>query len=488
MFQRRIWAPTLVVFVSACTSIPPDRGMGEVSELLNSRSGITFSENATGEAKGTDPVSDWLADELTADAAVRIALVNNPRLRLAYARLGIAAVDLYDAARLSNPRVSFSMLDSSASGAAAQLTLGLVQNFADLILLQPRKRLATADAERIKFIVAADLFSFSQDVIGAYFKYLAAEQNAVLRDLTAETSELTAALAQQYFVSGNINRLAFNLFESEAAKTQLTAAKAAADLAAARISLNQLLGLTSTRPWRARAGLPFPVTHEDGLPSLQNLALTQRLDLKAATLAVVRNDNALEMAQRYRYLGDFEAGVEYEHETEHSRLLGPTFALELPIFNQGDGQILRAQAILEHDQAALAALEVAINNGIALAHNQVMSARHRFEVLQTRFVPAHQSIVARTQELQTYMIVSPFELLRAKQNEYDAFAGSIDSLRDYWLARTELSREVGAHLPSTIIESEKRLDIGALLQPKSTDHLHNQSTLGDPTHVMGEHE
>ena len=46
------------------------------------------------------------------------------------------------------------------------------------------------------------------------------------------------------------------------------------------------------------------------------------------------------------------------------------------------------------------------------------------------------------------MIVSPFDTLRAKNAEYDAYAGYIEALRDYWLAQVALAREIGTGLPA----------------------------------------
>ncbi len=41
-----------------------------------------------------------------------------------------------------------------------------------------------------------------------------------------------------------------------------------------------------------------------------------------------------------------------------------------------------------------------------------------------------------------------FELIQAKRQEYDAYQSYLEAIRDYWLARTDLLRAVGARLPS----------------------------------------
>ena len=193
------WASIMVLFASGCAGIPPDRGINDVSKMLSERGGDAFVEIKGLETGSASPVSRWLDDELSPETAVRIALVNNPRLQAAYADLGIAAAAVYDAGRPSNPRVSFAALDSSATGAVTRLALGLAQNITDLILLNPRKRLAAAEAERVKYAVGTDLFNFAEDVVVAYFSYLGAEQTATARALAAQASALSAAVGSSIF-------------------------------------------------------------------------------------------------------------------------------------------------------------------------------------------------------------------------------------------------------------------------------------------------
>jgi len=467
-------APFIAALLGACAAIPPDRGLADVQQLVDTRSGAdaSFSQD---EASIAAYVDEMAARELSASGAVNIALVNNPQLRIAYARLGLVAADVYDAARLSNPRLSVAFMPSNASGEASQITAGLVQNFAELILLKPRKALAASAAEYEKFTVAAELFNLAQDVRRAYIDAVAAAQTAELRALTARATGLSAALAQRYFEAGNINRLELSIAESAVSEADLNAATARAEAAARRIDLGRLLGFDSSREWRIAHGLELPVALEDTLPALQQLAVAERLELKAAQIAVAHSADSLQMQESYRYLGEFEAGVEVERETDRSRLLGPTFALELPIFNQGAGRILRARAALEQTEASLADLTIAIDNAVALAHADVLAARQRIEIYRTRFIPSRQDVVARTAELQNFMVVSPFETLRAKTAEYDAYAGYIEAVRDYWRARIALTREVGTALPSAPGNGTERLDIEALTRPPPAHHGHGTS-------------
>ncbi len=73
------------------------------------------------------------------------------------------------------------------------------------------------------------------------------------------------------------------------------------------------------------------------------------------------------------------------------------------------------------------------------------------EIVETHrdaLIPQRESVVARSQEQQNYMIIGVFELIQAKRQEYDAYQSYLEAIRDYWVARTDLMRAVGARLPS----------------------------------------
>jgi len=453
------------VVAAGCATTLPDPRIDEVEGMLASRTAMPST--ATDDPAALDTrISALLARPLEPSGAVQIALVNNPRLRAAYARLGIAAADVYDASRLSNPTVSLGALNSDASSTVLRITAALIQSVTDVVLLSSRREMAAQQAELIRYEVAAELFDFAQDVVAAHVSAVAAKQRAELVTLAAQAMRLSAALAQQYFAAGNINQLELNRAEAAVSEADLDASVAAADAEGALIQMKQVLGISGERLLQLPGGLPLPVPREDDLSSLHAIAKEQRLDLKAATRAVGVHEYALSVTRRYRYLGEIETGVEFERDIDDSQLIGPALAAELPLFNQGQGRVARAEASLEQRRAMLDTLILALEHAIDLAHNRVGAARERVDIYREEFIPARRNIVRRTQEMQNFMIVSPFESLIAKAAEYDAYAGYIDALRDYWLARVSLTREVGTALPSEPSGIQPVLETQTLTAPQ----------------------
>ncbi len=483
MFCRKFIYASMVMLLAGCAGIPQDRGFSDVQQKLAAHGGPALATPGSEDAdRHRILVETWLKQPLDVDLALRIALVRNPRIRSQYAALGIAQADLYDAARLANPTLTASVLDSNAADSRPQIGLGLAQNFANILLLRPRKRIASGEVERAKLLTAQAVLVLAADVQTAYYQYIGAEQVAQMRKIAARAADISARLATRFYQAGNINRQELQVENAAATEAAIVATLASAQALIARTELNRMMGLDAAESdWNAQIEIPLPVAQEDDPEQLLSLASQQRMDLLAARREVILLEDALGLARSYRYLGSFELGVEYERESDGSRLLGPTLALQLPIFNQGDGSVLRALARLERSRADASQLGINISNAVALASQKVALQRELIQRYQQDLIPQREEVVQRMQELQLYMIIGQFELLQAKQAEYDAYQGYIERLRDYWLARVELAREVGAALPSAAQQQQPSLDVDSLTRPKGGEH-HDHGTMHGTTH------
>ena len=457
--------PALLV---GCVGLP-DRGHQEIAATLKAR-GIDASQ--VGDAAAAKALFAELAGKpLGVTEVVRIALVNNPDLRAQYAEMGIAAAEVYDAGRLSNPTLSASVLFPHGSGEGDETTFGLAQSFTDLLLIGPRSRLAKGEYERAKLLAGSAVLNLAADAETGYYRLVGAQQVARMRQTIANAAGTSADLAQRFFDAGNITRLELARERAAASQAHLDHLEAQSDVASARAELGGVLGLR-TADWSVIEQLAMPPGAEDELAALMTQAEQSRLDLAASRKQVALLADALGVSRRFRFLGNVEVGVETVHQSEGRRLTGPTLALQLPLFNQGKGAMARSQAQLQQADAELAALEVEIATGIRRAYTELRGARARVEHYRTALVPQREEIVARTQEQVNYMLVGQFELLVAKQEEYDAYQGYLESVRDYWLARTELTRVVGSPLPSSAQIGPDTIDVDALIAPKEAPMDH----------------
>lgn len=461
-----------VVLLTGCIAVPADRGRADVDAWVSERGRQAESRSAQEMAT---LVRDAVRQPLSVDDSVRVALSQNPDLRATYSRLGLASADFYEAGRLSNPRLSAAQLDSSVSG--ERLTLGLVQSFTDLLLLPARSQIGAARFVQLQQSVAHAVLDLAARAEESHYRLVAAQQIAAMRDLVATTARTSADLAQRFHAAGNLSQLQLARERAAASEARLAGLAAHAELAAARAAHARVLGLAPLVEWSLQRELASPLDLEEQVDALVALALASRLDLAAARRETETLADAERLARRYRWLGEIDIGI--ERETDGARLTGPTLELELPLFNLRSQSALRAGGELEQARARLAALELDVAHEVRRAHLQMFAARGRAVEFGSVLIPEREAIVARTQEQQNYMLVGQFELLAAKQAEYDSYQGYLESVRDYWLARAELKRVVGARLPGTPAPGKSRPAI-IVPRPQDASGARNHSGGGAP--------
>ncbi|MBA4151552.1 MAG: hypothetical protein C0509_03230, partial [Acinetobacter sp.] len=216
--------PLATLFVLAgCTTLPADRGLSNVNDLIQARdSSLTISP-------ATHPVSDptnqsvetLLAKPLTAENAQTVAFLLNPRVRLTYAQLGLNQADWVEASRLSNPVLSLSAMRSNVDSDSTKIGFGIVQNFTDILFIRSRKQLAGAELKRTYAEAALSLQQLALEVNTAYFEAVAFNQIAQMRTLIAKAAGASAELAKRFHAAGNISALELARESAQAEQAQL---------------------------------------------------------------------------------------------------------------------------------------------------------------------------------------------------------------------------------------------------------------------------
>jgi cobalt-zinc-cadmium efflux system outer membrane protein len=444
--SMRLLAGALLL-LGGCAGIPEDRGFGQVQAQLRQRGyeGLLRPDDERAQALADQLLA---AGPLQADDAVRVALLRNPRLREVYAQLGFSAAEVYDAGRPANPRLGGSVLFTGAAGAQDRYDYGLSQDFLGVLLLPARSRLAAADFERAQQQAGAAVLEVAAETRAAWYRLAAAAQAQALRETVADAADVSAELAQRYYAAGNLAALDLELQQAEAAQARAEALRARDAALAARGALAQAMGLPAQRQdWSAAARLPAPLARDEALPELLELAQRSRLDLAAQRSEVSQQEQALGLSRSTRLLGTVDAGVQGERDVDGTHLLGPAVSLELPLFNPGDGKVLRAQARLERSRAELERLENQAGRDIALAQARVAASHALALRYMQETIPLRERIVRHSLERANSALAGPFELIRARREQYEADQQYLETLRDYWLARNELERQVGARLP-----------------------------------------
>lgn len=469
---RALPALALAAALAGCASLSPQPSGDDISPLLQSRGGPALDWAAVGAPeRERQAIDQWLEGPMTLDAALRVAMLRSPRLQEEYARLGLARAEVLEAVQVENPRLSLSRM--SVDGGGANRTAGLSLPLVDLLVLPARARLAAADYERSRLEVASSVLGVATDVQAAWYEYVAARQVAAMRTAVSEGASASADLAQRFFNAGNISELQLRQEQATASEARIDALRAQADAGRHRLALNSLLGLSGQQAdWEASDNLPLPVPREDDPVRLAALAREGNLELLAARQEASVLADALGLTRKLRWLGGSEIGYEREKEADGKRLRGPHLSLELPVFNQGQAKLARAQAQLAGALARVQRAELSSENAVRLGAESVSAMREVVATHRDSLVPQREAIVARQQERQNFMLIGVFELVQAKVAEYDAYQAYLEAVRDYWLARVELSRAVGQRLPSDAEVDARTPSVQDILQPagEAMDH------------------
>lgn len=378
--------------VTGCAAVDPRNDYGTVTQQVAEATGQGNPYRPDQEDAVESRVATLLADGLTLDEAVQVCLLNNPAFQAAWMDVGMARADLVQAGLLSNPSL-FASLRLPSGGGLASLDVSLAQNIAELWQIPARERAANRALDREILLLARQAAELVSDTKAAYVRALGARQvHAISREnLTIAKRLVDLAIARMD--AGEGNELDANLSRSAAREAQLAVEMTRLGEAEAGRSLAKLLGLTDD---------PTSLVLKDALQQkgpdtldvqgLITLANQKRLDVRAAAQAVAQAEAVLR-EQYARVFKDVEIGVAMERaerRRESGRniladtarasiangglaapeiqprserrqntdfIIGPSIALELPIFDQNQAQIAKARFALEQARKTLDSLE-----------------------------------------------------------------------------------------------------------------------------------
>ncbi len=445
----KLIVPIAVVGVAGCATPRVEQLRDRATDLYGARSSLPTPPGA-GSKSAAGLVDELLARPVDSDAAVQIAILRNPRVASIYSRLGFARADLYDAARLSNPVLGYVRL--TGGGDARKVDWSLSQNFTELLFLRFRKAGAESRVLVAEQQVARDLLDLEADVRAAHVRYVGSHTVASMRDRIATSTQVSANYAQQLFDAGNISTLQLSRLEEASNLAKAAALRAHATETADRNALLTLLGLGSEEPITLVGDFSLPTAAMPVARDLRAWALDNRLDLLSAREGLRFASVASTQARRWRWLGETSIGVSSEKDGAYGpvpteSLVGPSASLAVPIFNQGAGSVGRAQATVDALAANVHSLELAIGNDTVTRVAALGAARDAVTLYRERLVPVQRTIVEESLKQQNYMLIGTFELLTAKQHQYEGYEAYIDALRDYWVAYVELIRATGGRFP-----------------------------------------
>ncbi len=436
----------LMVFTAGCASIPQGAGFPDVQQQLGTRleQKVQWNQGTKQDQAVDRALQTLLQDELTADEAVQIALLNNALLQAEYEKLGIAQADLVQAGLLNNPVFSGEVLRSAIG---VERTVSVMLDFLNIFTVAARERVAKESFEQVKLMVANRAFDLATEVRAAYYAVEGDEQALELFQTAVSATEVAADLAQRQYRAGTLNRLGQTQQQAFYAQTLLDLARTEAQIQSDREKLNRLMGLWGANvTWKTPRRLPEPPVALGDWNNLESQAVTQRLDLAAAQKEAEALSAALDFNRRYGFLSLFGIGFTKQNTSDDESLNGPKIEFGVPLFDRGQARGARIQSELRGAERRRDALAVEIRSQVRDARNRLSAAHASAKHLREVLLPLHEQIVRETQLRYNGMLVGVYDLLFAKQNQLNTARDYISSLRNYWVTYVELQRALGGRL------------------------------------------
>ena len=441
---RRKTAQTLIALMAGalllggCASFSSDGGFADVEKTAKERLGkdLRWARSDADRTAIDQRVAALLAQPLSVDDAVQLALLNNRGLQAAFDDLGITEAEVVQAGRLPNPGFSFGR---STRGDEIELERGLHFNLARLLAMPLITQMQARRFQQSQGAAASAVLSLAAQTRVAYFNALAAEESVRYSRQVMQAAQASAELARRMEQVGNFSKLQRAREQSFYADAALNLARAEQAQRGTHERLTRQLGVWGTQTqFTLPTRLPDLPAQARELPDVERLAMAQRLDVQGAKLAVEQTAKNLGLTRATRFVNVLEIGAIRNSSNEAPTQRGWEIGLELPLFDWGDARIARAESV--YRQSFNRAAETAVN-----ARSEVREAyanyRFAYDIARHQrdeIVPLRQRITDENLLRYNGMLIGVFELLADARLQIAGVNAAIQAQRDFWIAQSDL--------------------------------------------------
>jgi len=436
--KSRLGLCAAFVLLSGCASFSQDGGFTQIEQASQAQldKQVTWVKTPEQCSQVAERVAELLAEPLTVDAAVQVALLNNRDLQASFDQLGISEAERVQAGRIPNPGFSFGRLEK---GSEVEYERGLHINLARLIAMPLTSGMEAKRFEQVQRQTSLALFELASQTRKAWYRAVAAQESLGFMGQVMESAEISAELARRLAAVGNYSTLQRAQEQSFYADAGLNLIRAEQARVQSREQLTRLLGLWGEQiDFRLPERLPELPAKPEQLPDVERLAMAQRLDIQAMRLDAERLASNLGLSKTTRFINVLELGVVNNRSNQEPTQRGYEISVELPLFDWSGAKVVKAEA--QYRQMLNRAAATAVNArsqvreaylGYQASHD--IARHYRDEVLPLRARIAEENVLQYNG-----MFISTFELLADARKQILAVDGYLQALRDFWIAKADL--------------------------------------------------
>jgi outer membrane protein, heavy metal efflux system len=495
--QREIWGLTGAVLLGLllpnCAKVDSAADYRRGAELISARTGAADIYDPNTDTEIDSRTTLLLADGLTVNKAVQIALLRNRDFQRVFTDIGVARAELVQAGLFTNPVLSLGGFLPDAGG-RAKLAVGLAQQIADLWQIPIRKHIAEFALEQAVLTAGQRGITLAARVQHAYYVVVALEQaEQYARENTAQFRR-ALELAERQQTAGEASPADVQLAQAGLLQARADELAARGLLEQARADLAYALGLSRwPATWTLTDALPATPAALPSDPDLLERAGDQRLDAQIAELQVNAAEEEV-VYQLARIFPNLTVGLALERKEArappgrkiwadlartsiaHGELtaptitsrgqrdlaqaqaidavIGPTLSLTLPLWDQNQAQIARARLhLLEARQQREGVLDT-VAHDVQHAAAAVRTTGELMRFYQQESLPQVEGMIALALRRYELGEESLLVLIDAEEQWVRRRRTYIDILREHALAVAALEAALGGRIADLAAPSD----------------------------------
>lgn len=431
---------------AACASFSPDAGMGAVNDVvapsLNARAAKLSSDEDAAAARAR--TQRLLKAPLSADAAVRVALLNNKGLQAAYNELGVAEAVMVEASLPPSPRLSLSRISTPVE---LDIERRIIADILALATLPARAEIAADRFRQAQLRAARETLRATMEARRSYYRAVAALQMVSALGDAVSAADAAAKLAKELVETGAVNKLDQTREDAFHADLVIQLAAARRDAAGERARLIRAMGLPDGAPgFRLPGTLPMLPGKPRTLSAVETEAVKRRVDLQIARIELDALAKTYGLTKATRFVNLLDVAGVSRTQREASGIGGTgggaEVELQVPIFDFGEARL--RQAGETYMQAVNRLAELTVN-----ARSQAREAYQRYRAdydiaaqYRARVLPLRKTISDEMTLRYGAMQIDVFALLTEAQRRITSNIAAIGAQRDFWLATTNLDAAI----------------------------------------------
>ncbi|MCB9852085.1 MAG: TolC family protein [Phycisphaerales bacterium] len=484
--RRLLSLGATLVLVVGCAKVNPQPDFDAAAARIRDRLDVDDVFDPANEPLVEQKVRELLAGGLTADEAVGVALLNNRSFQSAFQSIGVSRADVVQSGLWTNPSLVIGTRFIEGGG-RSEITAGFAQQLVDLWQIPVRKKIAEAQLEQTVLGVLDEAVRIATTTRSLYYDVLWRQRLDQIASDNLELARRSLRLAQVRLDAGETSPLDTGLVRTQVLQSENAALLAKRDLENARLALRQIMGMARWEDaWQlndlfADAQLEVPqeaaliATAMDGrfdvrIADARVDAAAQEVDLQLmrvfpSILVGLQGERTEQRALPGRKLladtarASIAAGqltppaIQSRGQRDIARnqiidaLLGASVQLTLPIWDQNQAQIAKANLTYQRLVREREFLRDAIVTDIRQASNDARTARRQFALYERELLPQAESNIKTAQSRYENGEESILILIESQDEMFSQKRQSADALRELLIAGAELARVCGGRLP-----------------------------------------